>query len=94
MNEIKIFATVFATVFLAELGDKTQLATLLFSADKPASKWIVFAGSAGALVLAAGIGVLAGGWIGRHVDPRHLQLVAGIGFILIGAWTLRGAVAG
>lgn len=90
--DLKIFATVFATVFLAELGDKTQLATLLFSADKPASKWTVFAGSASALVLAAGIGVLAGTWLSQHVSAKHLQLVAGAGFILIGGWTLRSAL--
>lgn len=94
MMDPKIFMTVFATVFLAELGDKTQLATLLFSADRPQSKWVVFAGSATALVLAAAIGVLAGGWIAQHVDPRQLKLVAGAGFVLIGAWTLRAAFAG
>ncbi|MFA5940834.1 MAG: TMEM165/GDT1 family protein [Sinimarinibacterium sp.] len=92
--DIKIFATVFVTVFLAELGDKTQLATLLFSADQPASKWTVFAGSAAALVLAAGIGVLAGTWLSQHISPRHLKLVAGTGFVLIGGWTLRSAFAG
>ncbi len=92
--ELKIFLTVFATVFLAELGDKTQLATLLFAADKPASKWVVFAGAASALVLAAAIGVLAGGWLAQHVSPRHLKLIAGAGFMLIGAWTLRSAFAG
>lgn len=91
--DVKIFMTVFVTVFLAELGDKTQLATLLFSADRPASKWMVFAGSATALVLAAGIGVLAGGWINEHLDPKHLKLVAGAAFVLIGAWTLRSAFA-
>lgn len=90
----KIFVTVFGTVFLAELGDKTQLATVLFSADKPAAKWIVFAASASALVLAAGIGVLAGGWVAQHVNPKHLQVAAGIGFVLIGAWTLRAGLVG
>jgi putative Ca2+/H+ antiporter (TMEM165/GDT1 family) len=89
----KTFGAVFGTVFLAELGDKTQLATLLFAADKPASKWVVFAGSAGALVLAAAIGVLAGGWLGAHVSPKALKLVAGAGFIAIGLWTLRTAYA-
>lgn len=89
----KIFATVFGTVFLAELGDKTQLATLLFSADKPSSKWTVFAASASALVLASAIGVLAGSLVSQYINPRHLQIVAGIGFILIGAWTLKIGLA-
>lgn len=89
----KVFFTVFGTVFLAELGDKTQLATLLFSADKPASKWTVFAASATALVLASAIGVLAGSWLSQHINTRHLQIVAGIGFMLVGAWTLRSALA-
>ena len=84
----RIFFTVFMTVFLAEIGDKTQLATMLFSAEQPASKWIVFAGSASALVLAAGIGVLVGGQIDRFVKPQTLKLIAGIGFIAIGLWTM------
>ena len=90
--DYKFFATVFATVFLAELGDKTQLATLLYAADKPAAKWMVFAASASALVLAAGIGVMAGGAITKVVDPKMLQKIAGIAFILIGAWTFKSAM--
>jgi putative Ca2+/H+ antiporter (TMEM165/GDT1 family) len=89
--DLKLFTTIFATVFLAELGDKTQLATLLFSADKPASKWLVFAASASALVLACAIGVAAGTFVSQHIQPKHLKLVAGAGFMLIGAWTLRSA---
>jgi len=84
----KILFTVFTTVFLAELGDKTQLATLLFAADKEVSKWLVFVGASAALVLTSAIGVLAGGLISEHVSERHLQLIAGIGFIAIGIWTL------
>ena len=90
----KLFYTVFATVFLAELGDKTQLAPVLFTADKPTSKLTVFAASASALVLAAAIGVLAGTFVAQHVNPRHLQIVAGIGFVVIGAWTLRSGLVG
>ncbi len=89
--ELKTFLVVFGTVFVAELGDKTQLATVLFAADREVSRWTVFAGSAFALVLAAGIGVLAGGWISQHVSERHLSLVAGAGFLAIGAWTLAKA---
>lgn len=85
---LKAFFTVFATVFLAEIGDKTQLATMLFAADAKVNKWIIFAGSAAALVLAAAIGVLVGTQIERFVSPRTLKVVAGIGFIVIGLWTL------
>jgi putative Ca2+/H+ antiporter (TMEM165/GDT1 family) len=85
---VKAFLTVFATVFLAEIGDKTQLATMLFAADAKVNKWIIFAGSAAALVLAAAIGVIVGAQIERFVSPRTLKVVAGIGFIVIGLWTL------
>lgn len=92
MSAWQIFVTVFTTVFLAELGDKTQLATLLFSADQPGAKWIVFAGSAAALVLAAGIGVLAGSYISHYVSEKALKVVAGLAFVVMGLWTLRGAL--
>lgn len=82
------FLSVFITVFLAEIGDKTQLATMLFSAKGEASKWVVFAGSASALVLAAAIGVLVGAQLERFVSPATLKLVAGLGFIAVGIWTL------
>jgi putative Ca2+/H+ antiporter (TMEM165/GDT1 family) len=84
----KIFLTVFATVFVAELGDKTQLATLLFAADKEVGKWLVFIGASLALIATSAIGVLAGGLVAQYVSPRMLQIVAGIGFIAIGIWTL------
>ncbi len=84
----QVFATVFVTVFLAEIGDKTQLATMLFSAKAESSKWVVFAGSASALVLAAGIGVLVGAQLERVISPATLKIVAGIGFIAVGLWTL------
>jgi putative Ca2+/H+ antiporter (TMEM165/GDT1 family) len=85
---VQTFATVFVTVFLAEIGDKTQLATMLFSAETSANKWIVFAASSSALVLAAGIGVLVGSQLERLMSPRILKLVAGVGFIAVGIWTL------
>ena len=84
----KTFSAVFVTVFLAEIGDKTQMATLLFSADRETNKWIVFAGSSCALVLAAAIGVLVGAQLERFIRPQTLKLVAGIGFIAIGVWTM------
>lgn len=84
----KTFGTVFITVFLAEIGDKTQLATMLFSAERDVNRWVVFAGSSVALVLAAGIGVLVGAQIERFVKPQTLKMVAGAGFVAIGLWTM------
>ncbi len=89
--EYKVLFTVFITVFIAELGDKTQLATLLFAADKETSKWTVFAGASLALVAAAGIGVLAGSVMSQYINERYLHYVAGIGFVAIGIWILLKA---
>jgi len=85
---IKVFLTVFVAVFLAELGDKTQLATMLFAADKEVNKVVVFLGASLALVVATLIGVLAGGVISEYISEKQLHYVAGAGFILIGIWTL------
>jgi putative Ca2+/H+ antiporter (TMEM165/GDT1 family) len=85
---MKAFFSVFVTVFLAEIGDKTQLATMLFAAEAKSSKWVIFAASAIALTCAAAIGVLVGAQIERFVSPRTLKIVAGIGFIAIGLWTI------
>ena len=84
----KIFATVFASVFIAELGDKTQLATMLFAADKDVSKWTVFFGASAALIVASAIGVLAGSLLSEYINEKYLHYIAGVGFVLIGALTL------
>lgn len=84
----KILSTVFVSVFVAELGDKTQLATMLFASDKDASKLTIFLGAALALVLSSAIGVAAGSLISQYVSAKTLQCVAGIGFVGIGLWTL------
>ena len=89
--DLKLIATVFLTVFIAELGDKTQLATMLFAADKAVSKWAVFLGASLALILASAIGVLAGSLISTWVSEKQMQVIAGIGFIGIGVWTLTRA---
>ena len=86
--DLKVLLTVFTAVFIAELGDKTQLATLLFAADKEVSKFTVFLGASLALIVASGIGVLAGGLISQYVSAKYLHYIAGIGFIGIGIWTL------
>ena len=86
--DLKVLMTVFASVFIAELGDKTQLATLLFAADKQTSKLTVFVGASLALILTSAIGVGAGSIVSQHVSEKTLQVIAGIGFIAIGFWTL------
>jgi putative Ca2+/H+ antiporter (TMEM165/GDT1 family) len=86
--DLKVLLTVFATVFVAELGDKTQLATMLYAADREVSKLTVFTGAAGALVVASALGVLAGSVIAQYVNERVLHYVAGVGFVLVGIWTL------
>jgi putative Ca2+/H+ antiporter (TMEM165/GDT1 family) len=86
--DLKTLLLVFGTVFVAELGDKTQLATMLYSADGATSRWGVFAAASAALVVSTAIAVLAGSVLGKYLDPRLLQTIAGIGFIAVGAWTL------
>lgn len=81
-------AAVFTAVFLAELGDKTQLAVLLFSADKSANPYLVFVAASTALILATGLAVLAGNLGSHYLDMIPLKLVAGIGFVAIGIWSL------
>jgi putative Ca2+/H+ antiporter (TMEM165/GDT1 family) len=92
--DIKLAATVFGVVFLEELGDKTQLATLLFSAKSPDRLVTVFLGASVALIVTSAIGVLAGGLVAQYISPKLLSYGAGAGFILIGAWTIwQSAVA-
>jgi len=89
--DYKILLTVFVAVFIAELGDKTQLATMLFAADKEVSKLTVFIGASLALIVASAIGVLAGSAISQHINEKNLNYIAGIGFVGIGIWTLLKA---
>jgi putative Ca2+/H+ antiporter (TMEM165/GDT1 family) len=84
----KILSTVFTSVFVAELGDKTQLATLLFASDKEISKLTVFAGAASALIVTSALGVLAGGVLSNYISEKYLHYLAGVGFIAIGVWIL------
>ena len=86
--EYKVFFTIFATVFIAELGDKTQLATMLFAADKEVSKFTVLVGASLALIAATVISVLAGSIISQYVSTKYLHYIAGVGFIGIGIWTI------
>jgi putative Ca2+/H+ antiporter (TMEM165/GDT1 family) len=86
--EWKILATVFVSVFIAEMADKTQLVTMLFAADRDVSKWTVFLGSASALVLTSAIGVAAGALLAQVINVKMMSILAGAGFIVIGSWTL------
>lgn len=79
---------IFVTVFLAELGDKTQLATLLFSADGRHHPLFVFIAAALALAASTAIAVTLGTMAERHLTLIPLKLIAGAGFIGIGAWTI------
>lgn len=85
--DLKLTATTFATVFIAELGDKTQLATLSF-ASSGTSRWSVFLGASLALVATTAVAVLAGEGLGRVLGPRTLQRLAGLLFLVIGGWVL------
>lgn len=89
--DAKLFAIVFGTIFAAELGDKTQLATLLYASDADNPRLTVFAAAALALVLTSAIGVLAGSLVSQYVNPKLLSWVVGLGFMGIGVWTLLRA---
>ena len=82
--DITLLISTFLTVFLAELGDKTQLATVALSgtSNRPLA---VFVGSSSALVLASLLGALAGGSVASVVPTELLQLIASIGFLVIGS---------
>ncbi len=89
--DLRTIGTVFVTIFLAEIADKTQFATLLFAADAERSKLAVFLGSAIALVVASAIAVFAGGLISRWMDEAWMGRIAGAAFILVGVWTVLRA---
>lgn len=86
-----VFLTIFGSVFIAELGDKTQLATMLFAADKEVSKYTVFFAASAALIVASAVGVLAGSLLAEYINEKYLHYVAGVGFIGIGVFTLYNA---
>lgn len=81
--DLSLLASTFATVFLAELGDKTQLAIVTISgtSTRPVA---VFAGSSAALVLASLLGAGAGGSLSAVIPTNLLQLAAAVGFLILG----------
>jgi len=80
-----VFSSTFATIFLAEMGDKTQLVTLLMSAESQAP-WTVFIGSALALIATSLIGVSIGYWLSKKLAPETLDLSVAILLLFITAW--------
>jgi putative Ca2+/H+ antiporter (TMEM165/GDT1 family) len=88
---LKAIISTFFLVFIAELGDKTQLATMLLSA-KSNSIISVFIGSSLALILSSFIGVFAGAYITKYIPPHYIQNSAGVLFILMGILILRGNI--
>ncbi len=85
----KLVATTFVTIFLAELGDKTQLATMSLAAGGKA-RWAVFLGSAAALVAASAVAVLAGDVLARTIPPIWIERAAGALFVVLGVALLAG----
>jgi putative Ca2+/H+ antiporter (TMEM165/GDT1 family) len=82
---------IFISVFVAEIGDKTQLATMLFATDHSIGKVGVFFAAAGALVASTLLAVSAGELITRFISASTLKVAAGVGFILVGLWTVISA---
>jgi putative Ca2+/H+ antiporter (TMEM165/GDT1 family) len=82
----KLLGSTYAAIFFAELGDKTQLATLALATDR--SRWVVFLGSAAALVTTSALAVLGGDIVARSVPPQWIRRGAGALFIVLGVWFL------
>lgn len=83
----RVFASTFGAIFLAEIGDKTQVATLLMSAES-GRPWIVFLGAGTALVATSLMGVALGQWLSRRVSTQLLDTAAGAVLLLITVWLL------
>ncbi len=80
-----VLVSTFTTVFLAELGDKTQLATLLLSAES-GQPLLVFGGAALALICSSLVGVLVGRWLSSVLQPERLEQMAGLLMVGLGLW--------
>jgi putative Ca2+/H+ antiporter (TMEM165/GDT1 family) len=85
--DLKVLFTTFGMIFLAELGDKTQLATLSFAAESK-SRLAVFLGSAGALVFTSLLAVVLGAGLSRLVPANYVKIGAGSLFVLLGGWMI------
>ncbi len=85
--DLRVMLSTFGMIFLAELGDKTQLATFCFAAESKA-KIAVFLGSAGALVLTSALGCLLGSTVSRFIPANYMNLGAGALFVVLGLWMI------
>lgn len=88
-----VFSSTFLTIFLAEMGDKTQLATLLMSAQSQ-SPWVVFAGAATALMATSLLGVMIGYWIAKRLPPKTLDLAVALLLLLITGLLIADVIGG
>lgn len=85
---MKTLFVIFGSVLLAELGDKTQMATMLYATDKTVSPLSVFIAASSALVVSTLLAVVFGSFITRFIPTSTLRLIAGIAFIGVGIWTI------
>lgn len=91
--ELQVFLSTFLTIFLAEIGDKTQLTVLLMSAESH-TPWVVFLGASSALIATSLCGVLLGRWLCTRVAPHTLERTAGGLLLLISALLVWDVVMG
>ena len=87
--DLRVLLTTFGIIFLAEMGDKTQLAAMTMAADSK-KPWAVFIGASLALAAVSALGVLVGSVIGNYVPIERVKRVAAVAFIVIGALMLLG----
>jgi len=89
----QVFLSTFVMIFLAELGDKTQITTFAFASESKSSL-SVFVGAALALVCTSALGVALGGALGRFVPERVMKILAAAVFLGFGVWTLIEGIQG
>ena len=82
---LKIFLGSFSTVLLAELGDKTQITTLLMTGSSQ-QPWVIFGGAALALIATSFLGVFVGQWLSQRLDPRRIEIISGLIFLVVALW--------
>lgn len=92
--ELGNFGAIFLTIFLAEMGDKTQLAALLFATNNQGTPLGVFLAASAALITATAIAVVGGGLVQAYLSHIPLKLIAGIGFVAVGLWSIAGHFIG